>query len=202
MTTKHIFATAAITALALPAAASADRPTDKPAKPPKPAKTKSVGFAVGGVDLSGLTVTDGKLAGPLTLDPTSANKHARTFLKLSKADVKSEKTVELGTAADAVLVKFHGLTATDALKPTDRVKVIGKISGETLNIRKITVSRKSETEKPKTETAKSESTSTRKSPAEQCKGKAKKKAAGEKKSAYAKCVSAAAKAQNDDKPQS
>ena len=205
MTTKNIFATAAVAALAFPGAAAADKPADKPAKPAKPAKTKSVGFTVGGVDLSGLTVTDGKLAGALTLDPTSANKHARTLLKLSKADVAGEKTVELGTAGDAVRVKFHGLTATDSILPTDRVKVIGKVRGTTLDIRKITVKRgDTETEAPKTETTKTESstTSTRKSPAEQCKGKSKKKASGEKKSAYAKCVSAAAKAQNDDKPQS
>jgi hypothetical protein len=205
MTTKNIFATAAVAALAFPAAASADRPADKPAKPAKPSKTKSVGFAVGGVDLSGLTVTDGKLAGALTLDPTSANKHARTLLKLSKADVAGEKTVEVGTAGDAVRVRFNGLSATDSILPTDRVKVVGKVSGSTLNIRKVTVTRgDTQTDAPKTETTKSESSKskTRQSPAKQCKGKSKKKAAGERKSAYAKCVSAAAKAQNDAQTQS
>jgi hypothetical protein len=151
MTTKLI-ATTAVAALALPAAALAERPADKPAKPDhpakqakKPKKAKSVGFSVGGVDLSGLTVTDGKLAGPLTLDPTSANKHARTFLQLSKTDLKGEKTVSLGTAADAVRVRYEGLTATDTIQPTDRVKVIGKVSGSTLDIRKIVVKRESTT---------------------------------------------------------
>ena len=147
--TKKFIATSAVAALAFPAAAAADRPADKPAKPTKPAKAqkvkkqKSVGFTVGGVKLSGLTVTDGKLGGPLTLDPTSANKHARTFLELSKTDLKGDKTVSLGTAADAVKVTYEGLTATDAVQPTDRVKVIGKLSGSTLDIRKIVVKRKS-----------------------------------------------------------
>lgn len=147
MNTKLI-ATSAVAALAFPAAAAAERPADKPAKPvkkekkaKKAKKAKSVGFTVGGLELSGLSVTDGKLTAPLTLDPTSANKHARTFLKLTKADVAGDKTVQLGTAADAVRIKFEGLTATDTLQPTDRVKVIGKLSGTTLDIRKITVTR-------------------------------------------------------------
>ena len=206
-------AAAALAALTLPGAALADG-SDRAAeahkknserKAQKSHGHKGKAFVVKGVDASGLTITDGALAGALTLDPTSANKHARTFLALSKADVKGEKTASLGTAADAVIVKYVGLTATDAILPTDRVKVIGKVSGTTLDIRKITVKRgDTETEAPKTEAPKTESstTSTRKSPAEQCKGKSKKKASGEKKSAYAKCVSAAAKAQNDDKPQS
>ena len=139
MNTKLI-ATGAIAALAFPAAALADKP-QKPAKPSKPAKTKSVGFTVAGVDLSGLTVADGKLSGPLTLDPTSANKHARTFLGLTKAEIAGEDTVSLGTAADAVVVRFNGLTATDTIQSTVRVKVTGKLSGQTLNIRKITVTR-------------------------------------------------------------
>jgi hypothetical protein len=204
MTTKTLIATTAAATLALPGAALADRPDDKPAKPTKPAKAKGVGFSVGGVDLSGLTVTDGKLAGALTLDPTSANKHARRFLELSKADVKGEKTVPVGTAGDAVIVKYRGLTATDTIQTTDRVKVVGKlVGGKTLDIRKITITRgetKTETEKPKP--AETTTAQKRENAARKCKGKSKRKAAGEKKSAYAKCVSAAAKAQNDDKPQS
>jgi hypothetical protein len=201
MTTKKIIATTAMAALAFPAAAVADKPADKPAKPTKAQKAKGVGFSVAGVDLTGLTVTDGKLAGALTLDPTSANKHARTLLDLTKTEIAGQDTVQLGTAGDAVLVRYKGLTATDALQPTDRVKVIGKVIGRksatpTLDIRKITVTR-GDTEETSTTTSTSKS-STRQSPAEQCKGKSRKKAAGETKSAYSKCVSAAAKAQNDD----
>ncbi len=213
MNLKKTAVATAVAALALPGLAQAKKPENPGAqgkakaeqkKTAKAQKAKGVGFTVAGVDLAGLTVTDGKLAGALTLDPTSANKHARTLLKLTKADIAGEKTVELGTVGDAVLVRFNGLSSTDALLPTDRVKVIGKVSGSTLNIRKITVTRgetqtETETETTKTESSKS---STRKSPAEQCKGKSKKKAEGEKKSAYAKCVSAAAKAQNDAETQS
>ena len=202
--TNKLIATTAMAALAFPGAALADKPADKPAKPTKTQKAKGVGFSVGGVDLTGLTVTDGKLAGALTLDPTSVNKHARKFLELSKADVKGEKTVPVGTAGDAVLVKFNGLTSTDSILPTDRVKVIGKlVGGKSLDIRKITITRGDSTE---TEAAKTEAPKTaaqkRENAARKCKGESKKKKAGEKKSAYAKCVSAAAKAQNDDKPQS
>ena len=206
--TNKLIATTALAALAFPGAALADKPADKPAKPTKTQKAKGVGFSLGGVDLTGLTVTDGKLAGALTLDPTSVNKHARTFLELSKADVKGEKTVPVGTAGDAVVVKFNGLTATDSILPTDRVKVTGKlVGGKTLDIRKITITRgETETEAPKTEAEKTEAAKVakqkRENAARKCKGESKKKKAGEKKSAFAKCVSAAAKAQNDDKPQS
>ena len=209
MTTKKILATAALSALAVPASALADKPANpgsqgKAKSEQAKAKTKGVGFTVGGVDLSGLTVTDGKLTGALKLDPTSANAHARRFLELSKADVAGEKTVSLGTAGDAVILKYNGVSAGDTLLPTDRVKVIGKLSGgKTLDIRKITVTRG---DKKPAETTSTGVKTERRSPAEQCKGKAKKKAEGEKKSAYAKCVSEAARKQNeqddDDKTQS
>ena len=200
MTTKKLIATTAMAALAVPAAAVADKPENAGSKgktksAQAKAKTKGKGFSVKGVDLSGLTITDGKLAGALTLDPTSANKHARKLLDLTKAEIKGEDTVQLGTAGDAVIIKLNGLSTGDPIQATDRVKVIGKVAGTTLDIRKITITR-GETESATTTTA--SKTSTRKSPAEQCEGKSRKKAEGETKSAYSKCVSAAAKAQNDD----
>ncbi len=141
-------AAAAIAALAVPGAALADGSAkshgkSSQAKSHQKAKgPKGKAFTIKGVDLANLAVdAEQKLTGPLTLDPTSANKHARAFLKLSKADLRGEKTVSLGTAADAVKVTYEGLTATDAIQATDVVKVIGKVSGTTLDIRKIVVTR-------------------------------------------------------------
>src|SRR4051794_4895681 len=120
MKTKLI-ATTAIAALALPAVAGAEKPA-KPAKAPKTQTTKTHGFSLAGTKAQGLAVTDGKLTAPFTLDPKSANRWARTFLQLTKSDVRGDKTAELGTAGDAVIVKYVGLSSTDALQPTDRVK--------------------------------------------------------------------------------
>ena len=150
-TLNKTIAAATLAALALPGAALADgsdraaeahkqnaeRKSQKAKKAPK-----GKAFVVKGVDASGLTVTDGALAGALTLDPTSANQHARKKLELTKAALRGEDTVSFGTAGDKVLVKYVGLQSTDTLAPTDVVKVIGKVnrSGE-LDIRKITVTR-------------------------------------------------------------
>src|SRR4051812_3579728 len=41
-------------------------------------------FVLFGTKASGLSVTDGKLGGPITLDPRSGNKAARIFLKLTR----------------------------------------------------------------------------------------------------------------------
>ena len=88
---------------------------------PKPAKkAKGVGFTIEGTTAAtALPVADGALTGPLTLDPTSANKHARTLLTLTKADIAGTATEDVGVAGDAVEVKYVGLTATDALTATD-----------------------------------------------------------------------------------
>ena len=136
-------AVATVAALfAVPAAAQAEKPQNPGAqgkakaeqqrsaaaqKQSKAKKAKTVGFTVSGVDLAGLTVTDGKLAAPITLDPTAANKHARTSLDLTATELAGEDTVTFGAADDAVKVSYEGLTATDAIQPTDTVKVIGKV---------------------------------------------------------------------------
>lgn len=145
MKTKTLTAVS-IAALAVPGAALAEgkgkghgksQTKSSHAKGPK-----AKAFTIQGVDAANLTVTDGKLAGPLTLDPTSANKHARVALELTKTELRGEDTVTFGDQGDAVLVKYVGLQSTDALQPTDKVKVIGKVtrSGD-LNIRKIMVIR-------------------------------------------------------------
>jgi hypothetical protein len=170
MKTKFI-ATTAIAALAVPGAALADgKPSDagskgKTTSQQSKSKPKGVGFSLGGVDVTGFTVTDGVVA-PFSLDPTSANKHARAFFDpdLTKEFIAGEGTVQVPVAdGDKALVRYNGLSSTDALQPTDRVKVIGKVTkvkkGDTttqrvLDIRKVVITRKAEKpEQPKTETA-------------------------------------------------
>jgi hypothetical protein len=160
----------AIAALAVPAAAQASKPAE-PGKQgrdtaaqkqaeKKPAKAKGVGFTVQGTGLSALPVADGALTGPLTLDPVAVNKHARTLLTLTQADLDGTGTESFGVAGDKVIVKFNGLTATDALQATDVVKVVGKVTRTgkgkaktlgTLDIRKITITREAAPEQPAAE---------------------------------------------------
>jgi hypothetical protein len=177
--TTAIIATAGFAAFATPALAEKpaepgkqgrEKAAQKQAEQKKAKKTKGVGFTLSGIGLTSLPIADGALTGALDLDVTSANKHARTLLKLDAAKIAGTQTFPVGTSGDKVIVKFDGLTATDALQATDRVKVIGKVTrvrkgDETtvrmLDIRKIVVSRggteteqpKPETEQPKTETA-------------------------------------------------
>src|SRR5918994_1416598 len=91
-----------LTALALPGAALADgsghsadahkKNAERKAQKAKKAP-KGKAFVVKVVDAANLTVTDGALAGALTLDPTSANKHARRALELTKTELNGEDTV-------------------------------------------------------------------------------------------------------------
>ena len=150
MRTKTLALTA-VAALALPAAAQATKPAepgkqgrDKAAQKKAAQKPKGKAFTVKGTTTAtALPVTDGALTGPLTLDPTSANKHARTLLTLSKEELAGTATETFGVTGDAVVVKYVGLAATDALTATDVVKVHGKVKRDgTLDIRKITVTRK------------------------------------------------------------
>ena len=158
--------TAAVTlaALALPGAALADgsdraaeahkKNSERKAQKAKKAH-KGKAFVVKGVDAANLTVTDGALAGALTLDPTSANKHARKALELTKTELRGEDTVSFGTAGDKLRIKYEGLQSTDALLPTDEVKVIGKVNRQgQIDIRKITVERETADEQ-KTEAERS-----------------------------------------------
>ena len=148
MKTKTLALTA-VAALAVPAAAQAAKPAEPGKKGKETAaakqqakKPKGKAFTLKGAGLASLPVTDGALTGALTLDPTSANKHARTLLELSKADLKGTATETFGETGDAVVVKYVGLTATDALQPTDVVKVLGKVVAGKLDVRSITVKRK------------------------------------------------------------
>ncbi len=149
MKTKTV-ALATIAALALPAAAQAAKPAepgkngrDNAAQKQSAQKAKGKAFTLKGTTAAtALPVTDGALTGPLTLDPTSANKHARTLLTLSRADIEGTGTETFGVTGDKVVVKYVGLESTDALTATDVVKVLGKVKRDgTLDIRKITVTR-------------------------------------------------------------
>ncbi len=100
-------------------------------------------FVLGGVDATGLTVTDGKLAGQLTLDPLFASKRARRLLDLTKDEIRGDDTVTFGTAGDAVRVKYKGLPEGEAPQPTDVVTVFGKVRDGELDIKKIWVKRRS-----------------------------------------------------------
>jgi hypothetical protein len=141
----------------------AEQQAKKDAKSKKAKKAKGVGFTLSGTGLTSLPVADGALTGPLTLDVISANKHARTLLSLDQTAIAGTTTFPVGSSGDAVLVRFEGLTATDALQATDTVKVIGKVTRvrkgdettvRTLDIRKLVVTRgetEAETEQPTTE---------------------------------------------------
>ena len=163
---KKTAALTAIAALALPAAAQADQPAepgkqgrDKAAQKQsaKASKAKGIGFSVKGTGLTALPVADGALTGALTLDPTSANRHARSLLTLTKADLRGTGTETFGVAGDKVVVEYVGLTAADALQATDVVKVGGKVTRTgkgkaatlgTLDIRRITITREAPEEQP------------------------------------------------------
>ena len=147
MKTRTIALTA-VAALALPAAAHATKPAepgkqgkDRAAAKQQAQKPKGKAFTLKGVGLASVPVADGALTGPLTLDPTSANKHARALLTLTKADLRGTATETFGETGDKVVVRYVGLTSTDALQATDVVKVLGKVRNGTLDIRSITVKR-------------------------------------------------------------
>lgn len=164
--------------------------------------SKGVGFTVAGVDLTGLSVTDGALTGALSLDPTSANSHARSFLGLTRAELNGEDLVSFGTSGDKVLVRYVGLASTDVVQPTDRVKVIGKVTRvrksatatvRRLDIRRITVTRGAP-EGPASTTAATTSASSQEArsttaPGQACRNESRKKVAGQRKTAFATCVS-------------
>ncbi len=158
MKTKTLALTA-VAALAIPAAAQADKPAepgkqgrDKATTKQSAQKPKGKAFTLKGTTAAtALPVSDGALSGPLTLDATSANKHARKLLTLTKDELRGTATETFGVAGDKVVVKLDGLAAGDALTATDVVKVTGKVKRDgTLDIRRITVTRESAEETPET----------------------------------------------------
>jgi hypothetical protein len=148
---KKTTAAVAVAALALPAAAQADRPQDPGSKgktrsaeakagQQKGKKTKGVGFSVSGVALEGLALDQAGtgVAGPFSLDLTSASGHALKALELAKGDVAKQEAVAIpAVAGDAVKVSFEGVTdgadqdtsvGLADVVATDRVKVVGKVA--------------------------------------------------------------------------
>src|SRR5688500_13905859 len=128
---KMTIALTAVAALALPAAAQAVKPAEpgkqgheRAAEKKAAQKPKGKAFVVKGTTAeTALPVADGALTGPLTLDPKSANKHARKALELDRAALRGTDTETFGVTGDAVVVKYSGLAPTDALTSTDIVKV-------------------------------------------------------------------------------
>ena len=156
--TKKTALVAAVAALAVPAAAQADKPekTGKENAAAKKAKTKGVGFTVGGLYVSGfdLTKSGEQELSSFTLKVTSANKHARQYLGLATKETKpseeSPREETITVTDDKAIVTFVGFEENDTLDSTDLVKVIGKVTrsgkgksktadGGKLDIRKITV---------------------------------------------------------------
>lgn len=148
---KKTAVAAALTALAVPAAAQADRPDKRgdgeranagqkqdrreARKERRENRRSRVGFVVAGVKLENLTVTDGRISA-FSLDLTAANKHARKLLGVDRAFIRGTESKQIPVVAgDEAKVRLRGITdggdegttveLADVL-PTDRVHVIGK----------------------------------------------------------------------------
>ena len=145
---KKTAVAAALTVLAVPAAAQAHRPDDAGERGRATAEQKraghddqrsersakrhgrhgrrGVGFALAGTKVGGLAVTDGRLTAPLTLDPTAANKHARKLLGIDRAFIQGTETTEVPVAAegDEAKVRFVGVTDGNADGKVDAADVL------------------------------------------------------------------------------
>jgi hypothetical protein len=101
-------------------------------------------FVLIGVKASGLDVTGGKLAGPVTLDPVAANRKARKVLELTREVLRGEDTIQVGTAGDEVKLKLKGVESAAAIQPADVVKISGTVDRKTgaLDIKHIHVKRR------------------------------------------------------------
>lgn len=151
---KKTAVAAAVTALALPAAAIGDKPENPGSKgkgTSQAKKFKGVGFALSGLDYKGPALTDSKepqTVGAFTVDVTSANKHARTFLGLttkpSKETPAQDRPIS-DTADGKAIVRLVGFETGDVVDATDRVKVIGKVTrvrkGDSTTTRKLDIRR-------------------------------------------------------------
>lgn len=159
MNTKLITA-AALAALAVPTVAQAKKPDDAgdkgrttaaAKKAGKASKGKGVGFVVAGtlVDPAGVDVAAKSVALPLSLDLTSANRHARAVLgsDVTREFVAGDGQKAVGAEGDAFRVRFVGFDAGEPAAAGDRVKVAGKVTrvkkGGTaprvVDVRKVTV---------------------------------------------------------------
>lgn len=155
MKTKTLAVTAvtAVAALAIPTAAVAAKPTsgpgqdgrDKAAAKQQTAKTKKVGFTVGGLIVANETFPAfAPVAGtdhftltsdPFELDLTSANKHARNKLGIDRTAITGTGVTEIDELATDDHFKLTTVGITDAgtdgtfndLAAGDRVKIIGKV---------------------------------------------------------------------------
>lgn len=139
---KTTIATATMAALALPAGAAADKP-ERPGKPrhehaakaAATVKAQRVAFVVTGTGLSGLTLSDAG-SSAFALDIARANKHARAALQLTAAQIAAASATQMAAEANGLRLKFDdditdgngdGKVDLADVRPTDRVKVIGKV---------------------------------------------------------------------------
>ncbi len=133
MNLKKTAVAAAVTALAVPAAAQADKPDNagsqgkakaeqkRSAKAQKRSQPKSqrVGFTLAGTELAGLPLTTGAgdvAASAFTLDLTSANKHARAALgqgdaqDVTRAFLAGDSTTTIPGDANGFDLRLEGVT--------------------------------------------------------------------------------------------
>ena len=116
-------------------------PPSSEAQAARPSKPKGKAFTLKGIGLTALPVTDGALTGALTLDPTSANKHARTLLDLSRRTSAAPRPRPSARPATRSSSSTSASPRPTRSQATDVVKVIGKVVERQLDIRKITVKR-------------------------------------------------------------
>lgn len=133
MNFKKTAALAAVAVLGATGAAEAAKPTtpSKGQEKQKAAKTQKVGFSLKGVTATLPLGTEGAaLTGALSLDPTSANKAARSALGLGtpKALKASTETVDVTDAVQGLTVTYVGFGDDKMITATDKVKVIGKVT--------------------------------------------------------------------------
>ena len=150
LTLKKTTAALALAALAVPAAAQADRPDNRGTKNAaerqerneqraaqkqnKSKRFKGVGFAVSGVDYKGAALTSSKEeqdVAEFTLDVTSANRHARRYLELATRPSKkapAQDTPISDTVDGKAIVRLVGFEQGETPDADDRVKVIGRVT--------------------------------------------------------------------------
>jgi hypothetical protein len=164
---KKTTAAIAIAALAVPAAAQADKPENAGSKGHEKAQQQTkrqgkkseqrfrgVGFTVRGLDYKGPAPTESRESQTISqfsLDITSANRHARRYLGLtdrpSKREAAQDRSIN-DTYDGKAIIRLVGFEQGDTITPDDRVKVSGRVTrvrkGDSsterkLDIRRITI---------------------------------------------------------------
>jgi opacity protein-like surface antigen len=143
---KKTTAAIAIAALAVPAAAQADKPEnagshgrDKAAQKQSHGKKsdrfRGVGFTVRGVNFQGTVPPESResqTVSEFSLDVTSANKHARRYLGLTEKSRQLRQNHSQTSINDTVdgkaIVRLVGFEQGEQPDADDRVNVVGRVS--------------------------------------------------------------------------